>query len=309
MSNPSWKNPFAGLVDHCIAGRGEGPLLALVQKMDRHQRLPDFTGFPLSAYLAPGFILPYSASSGCYWSKCSFCPEAAEKNPYHPESPQETSHNIHRLAQENEPVLLHFLDNAVSPALMRQLTLTRPGIPWYGFVRVSAELADPGFCRALRRSGCLMLKLGIESGNQNVLENMNKGQDLGLVSKVLTTLRDAGIATYVYLLFGTPAESRVEAENTLSFVVRHHTAITFLNLAIFNLPITSIDVPSLDIIDYHEGDLSLYTHFVHPHGWDRKEVRRFLDREFRRHPLIAPIIRCDPPLFTSNHAPFFCQRT
>jgi hypothetical protein len=36
-------------------------------------------------------------------------------------------------------------------------------------------------------------------------------------------------------------------------------------------------------------------------------VRRFLDREWKRHPLIAPILRRDPPIFTSNHAPFFAD--
>jgi len=34
-------------------------------------------------------------------------------------------------------------------------------------------------------------------------------------------------------------------------------------------------------------------------------VRRFLDHEFRREPAVAAILRNDPPLFTSNHAPFF----
>jgi hypothetical protein len=34
-------------------------------------------------------------------------------------------------------------------------------------------------------------------------------------------------------------------------------------------------------------------------------IRQFLDKEFRRHPAIAPILRRDPPVFTSNHAPFF----
>ena len=47
----------------------------------------------------------------------------------------------------------------------------------------------------------------------------------------------AGIATYVYLLFGTPSESLTEARATLDFTVKHSQAIDFLNLAIFNLPL------------------------------------------------------------------------
>jgi hypothetical protein len=56
---------------------------------------------------------------------------------------------------------------------------------------------------------------------------------------------------------------------------------------------------------FYEGDLSLYTGFDHPKGWSRPLIRQFLDKEFKRHPAIAPILRRDPPVFTSNHAPFF----
>jgi hypothetical protein len=54
---------------------------------------------------------------------------------------------------------------------------------------------------------------------------------------------------------------------------------------------------------FYEGDLSLYTAFKHPEGWDRKQVRHFLETEFKRHPAVAAIIRNDPPQFSSNHAP------
>jgi len=60
---------------------------------------------------------------------------------------------------------------------------------------------------------------------------------------------------------------------------------------------------------FYEGDLSLYTGFSHPSGWHRGKVRRFLEQEFKRHPAIAPILKRDPPLFTSNHAPFFAAES
>ncbi|MBU0967738.1 MAG: radical SAM protein [Proteobacteria bacterium] len=306
LSNPGWRNPFAGLVDHLVAGPGEEPLLLLmgVSQQPRHHR-PDFTGLPLTDYLAPGFILPYAASSGCYWNKCSFCPEKAEGNPYRALPPEQVLDDIKQLTAQTQPVLLHLLDNAVNPALMRALADRPPGVNWYGFARVSPLLTDRNFCRALRRSGCLMLKLGLESGDQGVLDAMDKGISLALVSEALEGLKQAGIATYVYLLFGTPTETLTQARRTLDFAVAHHEAITFLNLAVFNMPVCGPDAHNLQISDFYEGDLSLYTDFAHPLGWHRSKVRRFLDREFKRHPAIAAIIRRDPHLFTSNHAPFF----
>ena len=147
-----------------------------------------------------------------------------------------------------------------------------------------------------------MLKLGLESGDQGVLDRMGKGIDLGIASRVLNNLEQAGIAVYCYLLFGTPGETVVEARRTLEFVARHHSAINFLNLALFNMPLYGEDAPKYGNMPFYEGDLSLYTAFRHPGDWDRKEVRRFLENEFKRHPAIAAIVRNDPPHFSSNHA-------
>src|SRR5437899_7909011 len=35
--------------------------------------LPDFDGLPLDSYFVPVRILPYLATRGCYWGRCTFC--------------------------------------------------------------------------------------------------------------------------------------------------------------------------------------------------------------------------------------------
>jgi len=307
LQQPGWRNPFGGLVDHLIGGPGEIPLLELLgcDATDQNRTRPDYTLLPLHDYLSPGFILPFSTAAGCYWNRCSFCPERAEGNRYTPLPVPEALGDLHALTARTNPVLLHLLDNAISPAFLRALAEDPPGAPWYGFARFGPELADPDFCRALKRSGCVMLKLGLESGDQDVLDRLNKGIHIGQASRVLENLRSAGIGVYLYLLFGTPAETEAEARRTLEFVVRHREAVTFMNLALFNMPICSDEAARYGMDPFYEGDLSLYAAFRHPHGWDRKQVRSFLDKEFKRDPAVAAILRNDPPLFTSNHAPFF----
>ena len=271
MRNPGWNNPFAGLIDHLIAGPGEEQLVALLGLETTTNPLPDFQNLVDHPYMAPGFILPYAASSGCYWNKCSFCPETAEGNPYTVLPPDRVLEDLTRLNIQKIPALIHFLDNALSPKLMTALAEQPPGTPWYGFARACRQLADPAFCRRLKKSGCVMLKLGLESGDQGVLNAMDKGIDLALVSRVLDALKQAGIATYVYLLFGTPSESKTEARKTLSFIAGHHAAVTFLNLAIFNMPVCSPEADQLAVHTFYEGDLSLYCDFAHPQDWGRKK--------------------------------------
>jgi len=268
---------------------------------------PNYDSLPIRDYFAPGPILPYSSSSGCYWNKCSFCPERAEGNPYIAIPVEEVIHDLLHLVDKQKPVLIHLLDNAISPSLMKEISEHPPGAPWYGFARITRHLTDLDFCLALKRSGCVMLKLGLESGDQTVLDSLQKGINLAEASSALRNLTKAGIATYVYLLFGTPPEGLIEARRTLEFVVKHHDCIGFLNLAIFNMPIYGPEAHQMETKTFYEGDLSLYTNFDHPKGWNRQLIRQFLDKEFKRHPAIAAILRRDPPVFTSNHAPFFCD--
>lgn len=306
MRRPGWKDPFAGLADHLVAGPGEEALLSLlgIEETVRDHSTPSFESLPLHEYLAPGFVLPYSGSSGCYWHKCSFCPEKAEDTPYVPVPTDLVLADLAALTLNTKPVLVHLLDNSLSPALMRALADYPPEAPWYGFARFGRELLEIDYCRALERSGCVMLKLGLESGDQGVLDELEKGIDLEIAAEILGNLRKAGIASYLYLLFGTPAETIAEARKTLEFTVAHADEISFLNLAIFNMPVCGRDARIYETEQFYEADLSLYTGFRHPRGWDRKAIRQFLHTEFRRHPALSAILKRDPPVFTSNHAAF-----
>jgi hypothetical protein len=306
MSSPLWNDPFKGLVNLMVRGNGEGAILELFGvRPDKDERYtPCFDFCDWDGYLAPGRILPLRTATGCYWSKCRFCPETAEGGRYRPEKPRDVIGNLDFLCNRYSPDYVHFVDDALSPSFLRAMAARTFSFTWYGFVRFTRDLADPEFCAALYRSGCRMLKLGLESGDQAVLDHMGKGTDLETASMVLAALKQAGIATYVYLLFGTESETEAGAEKTLDYVVEHSREIGFLNTAIFNLPRFSHDAEGLETDDFYAGDLSLYLSFTHPLGWERRKVRQFVERRFKKHPAIAPILRRDPPLFTSNHAMF-----
>ena len=304
LSHKGWRQPFGTLIDTYIGGKGENQLLSLFGKAEACENSLPTYGQLQNNYFSPGFVLPYTTSRGCFWKKCNFCPETSEDNPYEHIAPGQTLSQLATLSAQTRPTLIHLLDNAISSSTLRAIVQERLTVPWYGFARFSRQLADKVFCHQLRQSGCIMLKLGLESGDQNVLNQMNKGIDLQLASTILHNLQDAGIATYIYLLFGTPEEDLESACRTQEFVEEHHLTISFLNLAIFNLPVCSHETKHLRVSDFYDGDLSIYSNFEHPKGWNRKAIRHFLDTSFKRSPEITPILHNDPPFFTSNHAPF-----
>ncbi len=307
MRKPGFASPFDGYVDVMIAGKGEGPLLDLFG-FERKEAdvLPDYGDMVAGGrYLSPGLVIPFCTADGCYWKKCTFCPEQAENNPYEPLDVNRAVDQVKALDAIYKPALFHFVDNALSPKFMTRLERSGFNTPWYTFARITGQLGDEAFCRSLKRSGCRMLKLGIESGDQNVLDHLTKGIDLGTVSRSLTELKRAGIATYVYLLFGTPWETEAAARKTMDFVCDHKHLISYLNIALFNLPYFARGWEYLETSQFYDGDLSLYKEFNHPMGWNRSDIRDFLAREFKKHPDISAIINRDPPVFNSNHAAFF----
>lgn len=298
---------FKGLVDHIIVGQGEAPLLEIMGKQTTPpvRFMPSYEAFQQELYLSPGYVIPYNTSTGCYWARCTFCPERAEKNPYIQIPPKIAIQELNTIIDTAKPSLVHITDNAISPAVLNAMIKTPLNAPWYGFVRVGREFIDLDFCMSLKRTECVMLKLGVESADQSVLDKMNKGIQIEEVATALKNLKKVGIATYVYFLFGTPWETMESARKTMDFIALNHSNIDFMNVAIFNLPLNCPDAKGLKTKMFYSADLSLYEDFVHPEAWGRPNVRRFLDKELKRHPLINPIIQRQPPFFTSNHAPFF----
>jgi hypothetical protein len=300
------KNIFGGLIDEIVEGAGEEKLLKILNVKDGVTNCPPaYDDFPINSYLSPGVVVPYSSAHGCYWHKCAFCPEKAEGNAYLPIEVNQVTNDLQILTHKMNPSLIHILDSSISPSHLKALTQNPPGVPWYGFARINPQLADENFCLSLKQNGCVMLKLGIESGDQKILDQLNKGIEITTASIVLKTLKKIGIATYCYFLFGTPPENEESALKTMEFIIKHNACIDFLNLAVFNLPARSIEAQSLATHDFYEGDLSLYRNFQHPLGWQRSDVRKFLEKTFKKHPAIAPIVKRIPVFFTSNHAPFF----
>ena len=299
---------FSGHVDHLVAGRGEEALAALCGAAPPYRQAPpDFSDFLELGYFAPTRIIPYNFSLGCPWKRCSFCPERAENNRYQSVPTDRAREELSFLSERHEPGLFHFTDNEIAPLHLKSLAANPPGRPWYGFARFSPLLEDPDFCRDLAASGCRMLQLGLESGDQSVLDSLCKGTDLDGIDRALRALDEAGIAVFLYVLFGTPAEDHDAALRTRDFVASRAPFIDFINVAIFNMPVTSPEATGLEARPFYKGDLSLYCEFSHPRGWNRGEVRRFLSSEFEVEPSIRAIIQRSPPVFTSNHAAFFAH--
>ncbi len=311
-----------GPFDHLVFGPGEEALLQLAQGVGTQEFFlegstclsfePDFSGLPVTAYLSPEPVLPVTASRGCYWQRCLFCPEAvAPTHPYRSCVPSEVPDLLLTLADRWQVRHFHFTDNALPVPVLQSLAARREelaGLSWYGFVRFEAALAEPQLVDNLASAGCRMLQLGLESGSQTVLDHLGKGTSVTTAAAVLEALRQAGIATYVYVMFGVPDETDEDRRATLRFLEEHADAIGYLNLAIMNLPHQSELAVGRETTVETGGEAAAVRGLYLTGAAEQKrrsDARRFIQKELLASPAIRTIVNRTPPLFTSDHAFFF----
>ncbi len=306
--------------DHLVFGPGEEALLRLAKEeiddffLEGSSCLsfePDFSGLAPEDYLSPEPVLPVTASRGCYWKGCLFCPEAvAPTHPYRSCAPVQVPDLLLTLAHQWQVRHFHFTDNALPVPVLQSLAARRDelaGLSWYGFVRFEEALADFQLVDQLSAAGCRMLQLGLESGSQTVLDQLGKGTSVTTAAAVLSALHQAGIATYVYVMFGIPDETEEDRRATLRFLEEHADAIGYLNLAIMNLPHQSELAAGRNPTVETEGEKATRGLYLTGAAEQqrRRDARRFIQQELLASPAIRTIVNRTPPLFTSDHAFFF----
>ena len=76
-------------------------------------------------------------------------------------------------------------------------------------------LADAEFCKLMRRAGFRLLKVGLESGNDETLKRINKGETVEAMERGYRNAKDAGLIMMLTIMVGYPWESREQAEKTI----------------------------------------------------------------------------------------------
>jgi radical SAM superfamily enzyme YgiQ (UPF0313 family) len=118
----------------------------------------------------------------------------------------------------------HFYFNDSTLTLMRDWILSlceqirRKGldITWEGMTRVNA--IDRELLKALKGAGFVRLSLGIESGDQRILDVMKKGVTVEEIRAAYRLCREEGIETESFAMLGLPGETRETIRRTAWFV-------------------------------------------------------------------------------------------
>jgi anaerobic magnesium-protoporphyrin IX monomethyl ester cyclase len=81
-----------------------------------------------------------------------------------------------------------------------------------------ANLVNDRLLQKMKKAGCNSIKIGIESGSERILKEMNKGLTLDQLREAARLFRKAGIYWTGYFMMGVPGETVEEIHQTLSFM-------------------------------------------------------------------------------------------
>lgn len=199
---------------------------------------PEFSDLQMKNYFLPEAIFNIQASRSCYWRKCVFCTHHAGSR-YAIKSVPKIIAEIKALQEAHEARYFHFVDEAVSPAYLRQLSeaIIAEGldINFYVYGRFEKAFNEDLF-RLAHQAGLRMVLWGFESANERIYTLMNKGPVAGKQERleILKSAYAAGVWNFLFLMFNFPTESLGEAKETVDFVrdnrhmVSHGTGSTFM---------------------------------------------------------------------------------
>ena len=184
---------------------------------------PDFDGLALEKYFVPKLILPFLATRGCYWGKCTFCDHfQGYVEGFRTMQIDQIIEEIRFLKEKYNTRYFHFTDESYPPALFRKLSQRlieeKLNIVWTTHMRFEETLLDEQVWQDAHASGCRYLHFGYESGNQRVLQLMDKATKLDAIETNLRMSSKAGIWNHIMGFFGFPGETREEAEDSKRFV-------------------------------------------------------------------------------------------
>ena len=101
------------------------------------------------------------------------------------------------------------------------------------------DTMDDERAERMRRAGCWVVAFGVESGNQEIVDYMKKGQRIERAIQAAEICRRHGLRVHTFFVIGTPLETRETLEETFNLARRIDPDFFDFNIA-YPLPGTEL---------------------------------------------------------------------
>ncbi|MEN9625908.1 MAG: hypothetical protein RL557_236 [archaeon] len=231
-------NPYEELTrahyDYMIVGDGELALRDIFEGKARGQIIfgekvdvnqipwPDYEGLHFERYwmtLEGKKCAMIIGSRGCIYS-CAFCGEAKTKK-LRTRNAADVVSEMKFLMDNYKIEAFYFGDEIFTYERQRVFDicrLIRETLKPITFrMQTRVNLIDDEILDALKSSGCNVITLGLESGNDQILKNIQKGATVDQARKAVKMIHDKGMKVKGFFIIGLPGETIETAWDTINF--------------------------------------------------------------------------------------------
>ncbi len=187
---------------------------------------PDWSGFPIgkygSAIRTSGRSLPIVTSRGCPYN-CCYCFKGLFGRQFRPRSPKNVVDELLYLKDKFGIREFQIADDAFATDRQRAIEICKEivrrkiGIPWSLPNGIKVNLLNDELVGWMKKAGLKYAGLGVESGNQGILDDIGKQQTLEDVRNGAKLLKKHRIPTVGFFMFGLPHDTVETMQDTVQF--------------------------------------------------------------------------------------------
>lgn len=278
-----------------IAYRKDGEIIKnprrpLIQNLD-DLPIPDYSLLDISKYKSPyAKRLPFISivrSRGCPYN-CIFCgnPKMFGRN-FRAQTPERTIKEIDFLVdtmhvkeiscKDTELTLDNKLEQLCDLMIAKKYDLI-----WTCNAR--ANNLTENLLRKMRAAGCYSITLGVESGNQAILDHMKKQITLEQVRRAVKIAKQVGVQVVTNFMIGNPFDTKETIEQTIDFAVELDTDYTYFG---FTTPFPGTELREEAeannwILDKRMEAIRYDDVMMNATNLPTEELKKYLDIAYRR---------------------------
>lgn len=153
---------------------------------------------------------------------CSFCGFPQHAGQYQTAPVQAIEKELEKLDRLGAVKSVYFIDDTFNvPAarfkeILRMLIKNKFGFKWHSYFR--CQYTDREMVELMKSSGCEGVFLGLESGSNQILKNMNKAVEVEKYLRGIELLKEYGIVTFGNFIIGFPGETEETVKETIDFI-------------------------------------------------------------------------------------------
>ncbi|MDY6824042.1 MAG: radical SAM protein [Thermodesulfobacteriota bacterium] len=163
-------------------------------------------------------ILPVQLSLGCNFN-CKFC-NFYHKQRCYTKSKEAIRRELKGIKSLPNVRMIRFVDDSMPGKVLQNLCEImieeKMDIPWTTFIRLDTFIGTD--LDLLQKANCVDVQVGIESGDDRILKNMNKKVTRDQYLRILDDLSELDISIRASFILGFPGENSDSINNTIDFL-------------------------------------------------------------------------------------------